>query len=502
MKKIISGYPLIVSYLAIFSILIGIINLLPLMLIIFMPQEIVHATHFLIPGLASIGLGLIVSFFFRGYEKGRLERNQDAILVTLIWMISIFISSMPFLLSGDYNFTHSIFETTSGFSTTGLTVVDVENSSPLFLLYRSLLQFFGGVGLVLVLTSAISDKFGMRLYSAEGHTDKLMPNLIRSARMILSIYIGYIVFGTIAFRIFGMSVFDAFNHSIAAVATGGFSTRALSIGHYDSNPIEIITIILMLLGGTNFLVHLRLLKGKFKDVLGHVEIKLLAILTLIFVPIFVINLLSTYNGQFGYTFRVAIFQFVSAITGTGYQTIPSFNLLPSTFIFGLIILMVLGAGLGSTAGGMKQYRVALAFKSLYWNFKTQMSHKKSVRSRFINRVGQKVLVESDEIKQNFAFIIVYMIVLVIGTLIFTSFGHDISDALFEFSSALGTVGLSVGIINYNAPKLLLWTGTVGMFFGRLEFYVVIIAIFKLVDDISKKKPNRDKTIKVTPPKET
>jgi len=486
-KKIISGYPLILNYLGIFAILIGIIMLIPLLVLIFYSDSRFQAIYFLTPAFVSMLMGSIILMMFRGREKGRLERNQDAILVTMVWIMAIFVGAMPFLLSGDYNFTQSIFETTSGFSTTGLTVVNVEQTSHLFLLYRSFLQFVGGVGLVLVLTSAVSDKLGMRLYFAEGHTDKLMPNLIRSARMILSIYIGYIIVGTIAFRIFGMTTFDALNHSIAAVATGGFSTKTLSIGHYDSIPIEIITMILMLLGGTNFLVHLRLLKGKFKDVFGHVELKLLGILILIFVPIFVINLLNVYDGQFGYTLRIASFQFISAVTGTGYQTIPSFNVMPPTFLLGLIILMVLGAGMGSTAGGMKQYRVALAFKSLYWNFNTQMSHKKAVRARFINKIGQKTIVESEEVKQNYAFIIVYLIVLVVGTLIFTSFGHSISDALFEFASSLGTVGLSVGIVNYEAPKLLLWTGTVGMLFGRLEFYVIFIAIFKFMDDIGKKK---------------
>lgn len=489
-KRIISGYPLILNYLGVFAILIGLLILVPLLTLIFYVDSREQAFYFIIPSLSSIAVGLLVLFIFRGREKGRLERNQDAILVTLIWMLSIFVGSLPFWLSGDYHFTHSIFETTSGFSTTGLTVVDVENTSHLFLFYRSFLQFVGGVGLVLVLTSAISDKFGMRLYNAEGHADKLLPNLIRSARMIMSIYVGYILVGSIILFFLGMNAFDAINHSIAAVATGGFSTRAASIGHYDNVWIEIVIMVLMVLGGTSFLVHLRLLKGKFKDVFSHIEIKLLGILALIFVPIFIINLLQVYDGELGSSLRVASFQFLSAITGTGYQTIPSFTVMPPTFIFGLIILMVLGAGMGSTAGGIKQYRVALAFKSIYWNFKQQMSHRKTVRARFINKVGAKTLVESEDIKQNFAFILVYLIVLVVGTLIFTGYGHSLSDALFEFASALGTVGLSVGIVNYDAPRLLLWTGTVGMFLGRLEFYVVVIAIFKFIDDISKpKQPN-------------
>jgi trk system potassium uptake protein len=483
-KKIISNYPLILSYLGIFSVLIGLIMLVPISVTFFYQEELIYIRLFAIPASIAIAVGLIIIFIFKNNQKGRLERNQDAILVTLIWIISIFFASLPFYLAGIYSFTQSIFETTSGFSTTGLTIVDVTTAPKIFLFYRSLLQFVGGVGLVLVLTSAISDKFGMRLYYAEGHQDKLLPNLIKSARMILSIYSGYIIMGTIVYTIMGMTVFDAINHSIAAVATGGFSTKAESIGHYNHLGIEITTMILMILGGTNFLVHLMLLKGKFKQILGHVELKLLGILIIVFIPLFTINILQM-QSTIGAALRVSSFQFFSAVTGTGYQTISTFTIMPPMFVFGIIILMVLGAGMGSTAGGIKQYRVALAFKSGYWQLRTNMAHKKAVRSHFINRVGSKTIVENEEIAQNYAFIMIYLFTLVIGTLIFASFGHSISDSLFEFASALGTVGLSVGIIHANAPALLLWTGTLGMLFGRLEFYVIIFAVFKIFDDLTK-----------------
>jgi len=486
-KKITSGYPLIINYLGIFMVLIGIINLLPLFLLIFHPTESIYAFDFIIPGFASIILGLLIGFLFRGREKGRLERHQDAVLVVSIWILAILVSSIPFLLSGQYSFTQSIFEVTSGYSTTGLTVVDVEQSSSMILVFRSLLQFFGGVGLVLVLTSAISDKFGMRLYSAEGHSDKLVPNLIRSGRTILSIYIGYIIIGMTFYIIFGMEPFDAFNHAIAAVATGGFSTKAASIGFYNHLGIEITTMVLMLLGGTNFFVHLMLIRGKLKNVFKHVETKLLGILLLIFIPFLVLNLVQFYTDSFWTALRVSSFQFISAVTGTGYQTVHSFINLPSFFNLSLILVMVLGAGMGSTAGGMKQYRVALAFKSMYWNIKDQLSHKKTIRTHFINKLGTKTVVDKDDIVHNQSFLMVYIIVLLIGTFIFAAHGNSIFESLFEFASALGTVGLSVGITGYHASNSILWTAILGMFFGRLEFYVIFVAIAKISLDFSKRK---------------
>lgn len=492
-KKITSGYPLILNYLGIFAILIGIINLLPLILLVFKPGEAQHATGFLVSGFGAIAVGLFVLFLFKGREKGNLKRYQDTVLVVSIWILAILISSLPFLVNGNYNFTQSVFEATSGYSTTGLTVVDVNTTPYVFLFFRSLLQFFGGVGLVLVLTSAISDKFGMRLYNAEGHSDKLMPNLIKSARMILSIYMGYIIIGSILYVIFGMSVFDAVNHSITAVATGGFSTREASIGHYNSVGIEIVTMLLMILGGTNFFIHLLLLRGKFRNVFRHIELKFLGILLLIFIPLMTMRMMSVYNGNIFHSLRIASFQFISAITGTGFQTINSFMFLPSFFILALIIPMIIGAGMGSTAGGMKQYRVALAFKTMYWNIKDQLTHKKTIRTHFINRLGTKTIVEKEAIIQNYSFLMIYIVVLVVGTVIFSRFGYSISSSLFEFSSALGTVGLSVGITGFNAHPVILWTAIVGMFLGRLEFYVVFIAISKITIDITKKKNNNGKS---------
>ncbi|OHE27186.1 MAG: hypothetical protein A2102_02975 [Tenericutes bacterium GWF2_38_8] len=493
-KKITSGYPLILNYLGIFAILIGIINLFPLIVLAFYPEELDQALFFVVPGIITILIGLLINFFFRGAVKGRFERHQDAILVVLIWILAIFASAMPFILTGDYNLTQAVFETSSGYSTTGLTVVDVTVTPKIFLFFRSWLQFVGGIGLVLVLTAAISDKFGMRLYNTEGHTDKLVPNLIRSGRIIILIYVGYIFAGFILYMIFGMSPFDAINHAICAVATGGFSTQAGSIAAYNSLAIEIVTMVLMILGGTNFLAHLMLLSGKFKNFFSHIEIKSIAIIILIATVFSILILTPFYGGSFSLALRYGSFQFISAITGTGYQSIPSFLGLPAAFYGILVIGMIMGAGVGSTCGGMKQYRVALAFKSLFWSVKDQLFHKNIIRKHYINKLGNKMVVDKDDISQNYAFLQFYIMVLIVGTLIFSAFGYSLEDSLFEFASALGTVGLSVGITGYNAHPLILWTSTLGMFLGRLEFYVIFIAISKMFIDLTRKKVNRYQNI--------
>lgn len=486
--KSLQGFSLIAYYLTQFMFVVAIILTVPALSLLFYPSEYpLFLKYFLPIALLLFIIGLSAYFFFKPYEKNNLARHQDAVLVVSIWVMSLMVSGIPFLLMG-YSFTHAMFETTSGYSTTGLTIVDVTTAPKILLLFRSFMQFFGGVGFVLVLTSVISNQIGMRIYQAEGHSDQIVPNLLKSAKYIMRIYILYILIGIIFYLIFDMPLFDAINHSISAVATGGFSVKAASIGAYQSVAIEITTIVLMILGGTNFFVHyILLIKREFKSVFAHIELKVFGVIAFVTIFISVISLMSYGAFGFGDALRQSSFQLISSITGTGYQTIDSFKDLPSVMFFFIILTMILGAGMGSTAGGIKQYRVGLIAKSQYWQIQEMLSHKKTIRSRFVNRVGKKIVVEKEEIVQNYMFVTTYIVVLLLGTTIMMTFNHSFEDSLFEFASALGTVGLSVGIMNASAPPLILWTGTFGMFLGRLEFYVVFIALSKLILDIFKKK---------------
>ena len=484
-KKLI-GFPLIFSYLTMFMIVIGVIMMMPLISLFFDISEWQMSLNFLIPGLILIITGLSFQKFFKKFEKSQLARHQDAVLVVATWVIAILLSTIPLLLLG-YSFTHAAFEITSGYSTTGLSVVDVTQAPKLLLLYRSFLQFFGGVGFVLVLTSAISDKLGMRLYQAEGHNDRLVPNLVKSGRIIMRIYVFYILLGIFFYVVFGMPLFDAINHSISAVATGGFSTKAASIGYYQSLEIEIITMVLMILGGTNFFIHLLLFRRKFKDVFSHIELKVFGIIAFVSILFGTLSVMNQMNLAFGESLRISSFQLISAITGTGYQNIDGFIALPSVLFFLIILTMILGAGTGSTAGGIKQYRIGLMAKAQYWQIKDMLSHKKTVRTKFINRLGKKMVIEQEDITQNYMFITTYIVVLLLGSFMIMLHGHSFENSLFEFASTIGTVGLSVGILNASAPNVLLWTGTFGMFLGRLEFYVIFIAISKVVLDITHKQ---------------
>lgn len=481
----VSGYKLLLGYLGIITTLIGFTVLLPLITLLAFPEELNQAKYFIIPGAITCMIGFFFSLLIKNKEKAHLEKNSSAIIVVASWLIAVIASAAPFLLTGNYTFTQAMFESTSGWSTTGLSIVDVSVAPHIFLLHRSLMLFFGGVGLVLIMLSVLSDAHGMRLYSAEGHPDMLLPNLIKSSRLILTIYSGYILGGAILYTIFGMNWFDSINHSIAALATGGFSTKVESIGYYHSLPIEIISMVLMLLGTISFMAHLFLLTGKWKKFISYCEIKFTVFICALFTPLIAFFLFHQMAYNMNDSIRISVFHTVSALSTTGFQTVLSFSDWPASALTMLTILMLIGGQAGSTSGGIKQYRVYIMLKSIYWTFRDSFSNDRVIHANYIQRPGTEELITIKHRSETGMFIFVYILVFLLGSMCLTAFGYSLEDSMFEFSSAMGGVGLSCGITAPNANPIILWLLNIGMFVGRLEIYVVLIAIMKIYHNIKK-----------------
>lgn len=469
-----------VSFAGAVFMVIGCILLAPLVMLLPYPEEHVQAGCFILPGTICIAAGYFMRYFAGPLRGFKSARNHENALVTLAWVLVIVCSGIPFMLTGNYNFTQAVFECTSGYSTTGLSVVDVTQTTHLFLFYRSVMLFVGGIGLVLVVISVFSDRYGMKLYEAEGHSDRMVPNLLKSVRVIILIYSGYIAAGTLLYMLFGMNWFDALNHSVAAISTGGFSTKAESIGYYHSVGIQVVTIILMFLGGTNFLVHLALLQGKWRKVYTDCEFRL----SLVIYPFaaVILAVLAGYPAakRMPEGLLMGLFQAVSAMSTTGFQTVPTFQTWPSSMLLIMILLMIIGGGAGSTAGGIKQYRVCIALKEIVWDFRRKLVNRRAVVSRKIVRCGERIEVDPELESSSMNFIFLYLLFLTAGSMIFCCFGYSLEEALFEMSSSLSTVGLSIGITGYDAHPLILWTSTAGMFLGRLEIHIVFLTIARCV----------------------
>lgn len=499
-EYLLKSYLTITNIFAVVSILMGLILFIPLLVIPFYPDEVKFAGLFLIPGLFSLILGLVLFFFTRKGERVPVVHPHTAVIVTIAWIYGSILGAVPFVLSGNYSWSHAIFESVSGWTTTGLSVVNVALSPKIILLWRSFMQYIGGAGFVLVLLSIFNVSSGSGVFQAEGHNEEIYPHVKQAARIILKVYLTFLLVGTTAYVLAGMTHFDAINHAMAGLSTGGFSTQVDSIGHYNSIMIEIITIFLMLIGQTSFSVNNQILLNNWKAVFNNIEIKttivvltLAIVLTLLFVtgPIYIKSspdfsqILSKqqYYSDLAFAVRKTVFECTSALTTTGFGTInyKSWGLLGGFF---LTILMLLGGQTNSTAGGIKMLRVYLIYKIMSWMFLDLFLPESAVKPHFISKMDKKIYIGKKDLINLISFITIYLILLCIGTSILTYSGYGFLDSLFEYASVISNSGLSYGITSYQCSPLVLNTMTIGMLLGRLEFILIFYGLARFIKDIS------------------
>jgi trk system potassium uptake protein TrkH len=421
----------------------GVLTLTPLLLLFFMPVQSGQAAAFLLPGglLAGAGLLLIVARPRNGTRH--LDLAGGSLVVALAWAAVCAVSALPVRRLSGLPYLQSVFEAVSGWTTTGLSVVDVASAPRIFLLWRSIMQLAGGAGLAIIMLAVTSLPVGAGLYRAEGRSDQLVPHVVRSAKLVVLLYAAYAAVGTVAYVLAGMSVFDAVNHSFCAVSTGGFSTHSESIGYWDSPAVEAVTLPLMILGNLNFLTAYVLFRGRLRRFLA--------------------------KGA-----RVAIFEAVSALTTTGYSTV-SYASWPPVGAYVLILLMLIGGGTCSTAGGIKQFRVYLLTRALLREIRQALLPRGAVTVIRTVQGEREVFVDEAQIRQAGLFLFLYLSTFFLGVGIMTACGIELKDALFEFASTVGTVGLSVGVTSANLPAPVLIAQIAGMLLGRLEFFVLFVA---------------------------
>lgn len=461
----------------------GLLMLLPLLALVGFPGQWRVAPGFVLPALAMAGFGLIMwkSFPPRGDDEG-LDLQEASAIIALSWILTCLGHAVPFMLVEGYGFTQALFEAVSGWSTTGLTVSDVAICSDVTLLWRSLLQLAGGAGLAIIMIASLAGPTGSGLSAAEGRRDQLVPNIRASVKLVMALYGGYAVIGIVAFWVAGMNLFDSINHTFTSIATGGFSTHAESIAYFESARVEAVAMPLMILGNINFLTVYAFVTGKLRAVLRNGELHLQAVLIpLCALVLFMFVCRSIYSDT-ERAARVAIFEPVSALSGTGF-TATTYEHWGGLGLLILTALMVTGGGSGSTAGGLKQYRVYVLFKSVVWSIRRAFLPRAAVVENHIWQGGTRFYVSDAHIAEIANYVFIYVAALIIGAAVIAGHGYEFGDALFEFASALGGVGLSAGITNYYAPPLVLWTEILGMFLGRLEFFVVIVGLVKLGRDI-------------------
>lgn len=475
-------YKLILGYTGLMCLVVGGLILTPLLLLVIYRHEQVFAGGFLWPGLGLALPGLLLWWRLTPAERSSLTWQEGTVVILLSWVLAIIVGAIPFVIISGLTFTQAIFESTSGWTTTGLSVVDVTQAPYLLLFYRSTIQWAGGAGFVIIMLSTLTGPTGSGLSIAEGRSEQLLPNVRRSAGLVFTMYTSFTVVGSSALYLAGMHWFDALNHAFAALSTGGFSTRAESIGYWDNPVIEGVVIILMVFGTLNFLMSYALFQGKFKVFFRNGEIRQQAFLAFLGMVIVFLGVVANLYPTLQKTIRVAAFETISAISTTGFATV-DYRPWNSLGWLVFISLMLIGGGSGSTAGGIKQYRIYILYRGLLWQFQRVFLPRHTVNEPEVWQGEHKQFLNNYQISQVGVFVFLHLVAFFVGGGVIAAHGYTLQDSLFEFASALNTVGLSIGVTAPNAPPGVLWVETIGMFLGRLEFFTVIIGLVKLTTDL-------------------
>ncbi|MEQ8765350.1 MAG: potassium transporter TrkG [Planctomycetota bacterium] len=470
------------SYLGLVVALVGTLMLCPLLTLLAWPAESEVVWPFLGTGLIAVVIGLASWKLLRAKnDVVVLTIQEGGVIVLLSWLTAFGLAAIPLAILEDLSSTQALFESVSGWTTTGLSVVDVTRAHPATLLWRSVMQLAGGAGFAILMLAALTGQTGPSLSAAEGRSDQLVPNVRASARLVLRIYTGFVAFGVLALRAAGMGWFDAINHAFCALSTGGFSTRVTSIGYFDSAAIEAVTIVLMLLGNLNFITAWCLLRGSFRAVTRNGEIRLVAVLVPICGGLLLWLTCAPLYSSLSRASRVAIFETVTALTTTGYSTV-GYGDWNSFGVLILLLLVLIGGATCGTAGGIKQFRIYLLFRGLVRELRRPFLPRTSVVDDSTYEGEERVPLTDARLRTIGVFVFLYLGVWLCGAAVLAAWGFTLRDSLFELASALGTVGLSVGVTAPDAPWPVLWTEMVAMFLGRLEFFVIIASAAKLVRD--------------------
>jgi trk system potassium uptake protein TrkH len=432
----------------------------------------------------SIGAGGGLFLLFR-VDKGHTVTHREGMaIVTLGWIGACLFGALPFYFSDSIpDLTDCVFETFSGFTTTGSTILgDIESLPSGMLMWRSLIQWLGGMGIVLLSLAILPflGVGGMQLYKAEvpGPTpDKLRPRIRDTARLLWQVYLLLSVLELLFLLFGGMSFFDSLCHTFTTMPTGGFSPKNASIGHYDSLYIDLVITFFMFMAGVNFALHFQLLKGNAVAWWRSPEFRLYFALTLGATVIVTLCVYDSVYASMGQALRHSMFQVVSILTTTGFGT-ADYELWGPLAQILLLLCMVIGGSAGSTSGGVKVMRLILLIKH------AQRELMRLVHPRVVVPIKLGGNIVSDEIVSGVVgFFLLYLALAVLSICILAALGVDIVTSIGAVIACISNIGPGLGQVgptdNFgHFPALAKWILSFCMLLGRLEIYTVIVLFYK------------------------
>ena len=473
-----SNYKTVFFTLGILLIILGVAMIVPVAFQLIY-NEFDHT--FIISAIITITFGIL--FFLSNIDHLKSINTQQAFLLTaLSWMSIAIFGSLPFFFSNlNLSITDSFFESMSGITTTGATILnDIQNSPKGILIWRAMLQWLGGIGVILMAITLmpIMNIGGMQLLkiSSNDTSEKILPKSKQISLRLITVYFSLTLLCSIFYKIFGMNFFDSITHSMTTIATGGFSNYDQSIGYFNNPYIEIISILFILLGSVPFILYIKFLSEDKKIIFKDEQVKLFFKLTLVSVVILFVYLAIVNNNIFEVHIRSVIFNVVSILTGTGYVT-KEFDQWGNFPLIFFLILMFIGGCAGSTTCGIKVFRVHV----LYYFVRNQLL--KIIYPRaIINLKYNNNKVEDKLIASIISFIYLYILIFFVLASLLTLTGLDFITSISGAASSLSNVGPGLGSeigpnSNYSGlPDHSKWLLTVGMILGRLEIFAILIIL--------------------------
>jgi len=430
--------------------------------------------------LVTIFSGFILYFVFKGQKDRVLTHREGISIVALGWFSAGLFGALPFFFAGTFDtFVNAFFESVSGFTTTGASVlVNIESLPKGILFWRSLTHWLGGMGII-VLALAILPFLGvggMQLYKAEipaPVVDKLKPRISETAKLLWKVYLLISAMEVLLLCIGGMGIFDSLCHTFGTISGGGFSTKNASIGHYKSVYFDCTIIFFMLMAGINFSLHYQFLKGRITAYWKNPEFRFFMALVAIFTAAVTLNLYTHHFDNLPQSLRHGAFQVCTIITTTGYTT-TDFDKWPALSRNILLICMFIGASAGSTSGAMKCLRIMLLLKHSYRELFRIIHPHAVIQLKLAGKV-----VSAEVMNSIWGFFTLYLGLFVLAWFVLAAMGVDLISSFSAVAATMGNVGPGLGIVgpaqNYShIPYFGKWLLILCMLLGRLEIYTIII----------------------------
>lgn len=454
--------------------------------------------------LLGIGIALVVGTLlqFLRIEPGRLGRRQALAVTGFAWIVLAFFASVPLFLSGHYaTYMDALFDGVSGLTTTGATVaLDIDHFSNADNMFRFMIHLVGGLGLIVVALSLgiFGKRSGSSLYTAEGRSEHVVPNVVQTTQLILRItlviiFIAAVVLTALCISI-GMepvrAVLQSIWLAISAFNTGGFAPMAESVSYYNSIPIEVFLMLLMILGSISFVVHAEVWKGRLQSFFGDIEIRTMLIWLLVMTVVVAASLsASALFSDLPAMIRRGLFMVVSAFSTTGFQNVTT-NQLTTVFSSGaflaLALIAAVGGSAGSTAGGVKLHRVGIIFKSIVSTVKEAVSPSSARVVVSYNHLGRRVL-SSDAVKEAMTVFVLFVITYSVGALVGIAHGYEASQAIMESVSMTSNSGIITGIVTPGMSPSLEAFYIFQMWAGRLEFVTLLAVLAEIIASLAPRK---------------